>query len=89
MEATDEPAVAYPPSCGGPQVGAQVRAVGLGDADIPVPVIPGDDLGAHPGLANDPGLLQRPAARDEVPALGEGVERGGRVLGLLTLDWHL
>ena len=81
MEGTDEPASAYAPPRGGPQVGAQVHSIGLGDADLPVLVTPGDDVLPHPGLLDELGLQHVPTARNEVPALGEwGRQRGGRVL---------
>ena len=71
VEGTDEPASAYPASCVWPHIGAQVRAVGLGDAYSPVLVTPGDDGLPHPDLFDELGLRKGLAACDEEPSLGK------------------
>ena len=87
MEGADEPAIADTPPRGGPQIGAQVRANGLGDADAPVLFTPDDDVLAHPGLLDEPSLQDGPAACDEIPAFGKRRrQRSDR--GFPTLGWH-
>ena len=71
MEGTDQPAGTYAPTCRWSQIGAEMRAVGLGNADTPDFVTPRDDFFTHPRLPNKLGLPQGLAACDEVPTLGK------------------
>ena len=75
VEGADEPAITDLPAGVGTQIGAEMRAIGLGDADVAVVVAPDDDVLAHPRLLDQPGLEQIGATGDEVPALGEGRRR--------------
>ena len=87
MEGTNKPAGTYAPTCRRPEIGAQVHALGLGNADTPDFVTPRDDFFTHPRLPNKLGLPQGLAARDEVPTLRK---RGRQrvVRGLPTSSCH-
>ena len=81
VEGADEPPFTYSASGGRTQIRAQMRAVGLGDADAPALVTPDDDILPHPGLLDELGLQEGRKACDEVPALGKrGRQAVGRVL---------
>ena len=87
VEGADEPALADAAPRVGAQVGTEMRADRLGDADARLGVGPDDDVLAHPRPLDEPSLAQRLAAGDEVPALGE---RGRRRedLGLRARGRH-
>ena len=86
MKGTDEPATAYAPSRGGPQIGSQVRANGLGYADAAVLVTPDDDVLPHPGLLYELGLQYGLTGRDKVPALGKRGRNGAFAGSLRRVD---
>ena len=81
VERADKLAITNKPTGVGSQIGPQVRAVSLGDADAVVAVGPHHDVLAHPGLLDELGPLDGRTAGDEIPALGKrGGQRGVRQL---------
>ena len=86
VERAYEAAVPHPAAGLGPEVGAEMGARRARHAEPPVPVAPGDDPPAQPGLSGELPPLQRRPARDEVPALRKRIERG---LGLVEFGHRL
>jgi hypothetical protein len=87
MEGADKPVVADAPSGDRSQVGAQVRADGFGDADLPVLATPDNDVLAHPCLLEKIGPLGGLTGCDEVPTFGKR-RRQRSVLGLSASGYH-
>ena len=75
MERTDEAAFANPASGIRSQVRAEMRAIGLSDADASVIVISGNDIFTHPCQLQELRVHDRPPLGDKVLTLWKREQR--------------